>query len=147
MPGSKKFSRKQMKDLKRQVKSKREQIIHETTTSPEEVAEKINNLNTRKDKLGFSNEDRREISERITNLEKKVPTLSWNYDVGSLVYLPNGDVGIIVKNNAKQVEVAHHDYDMKKIMTGGGRYAGQVYVVTSEGNNWYYPRQLKIVRE
>ena len=32
---------------------------------------------------------------------------------------------------------------MKKSLN---RYDGQVYVVTSSGNNWYYPKTLKPVR-
>ena len=39
-----------------------------------------------------------------------------------------------------------HSGDMKKAMKGS-KYYGQVYVVTSSGNNWYYPKQLRLIRE
>ena len=64
-----------------------------------------------------------------------------------MVYIPSGEVGLIVRNEAQDVEIKYHDYDMKKVINSSGKYAGQVYVVTSAGNNWYYPRQLKIVRD
>lgn len=141
------FSRRQLKDLKSQVKSAREKAILEETVDEQNSVEQLEKLNTKKDKLGFSYEDRQKISEKISKLEKSGPKLTWNFDVGSLVYIPNGEVGIIVRNEAQDVEVKHYDYDMKKVVKNAGRYAGQVYVVTSAGNNWYYPRQLKIVRE
>jgi len=147
MSRNKRFNRKQLKELKSQVRSAREKAILEDTAGEEKVAEKLEHLKVKKDKLGFSYEDRQAISDRINNLEKSGPKLTWNYEVGSLVYIPSGEIGIIVRNEAKDVEIKHHDYDMKKIMNNSGRYAGQVYVVTSAGNNWYYPRQLKIVRE
>lgn len=147
MARNKKFNKKQLKDLRSQVRATREKILLESEDSSVELEEKINNLKNKKDKLGFTNDDRANINKKINSLEKKGPKVTWNFDVGSLVYIPGGEVGIIVKNEAQDVEIKNYDYDMKNIMKSSGRYAGQVYVVTSGGNNWYYPRQLKVVRE
>ena len=48
----------------------------------------------------------------------------------------NVNIGILVK-------LIDYSHDMKRNL---GQYVGQVYVVTSSGNNWYYPKKLKPVR-
>ena len=142
----KKLSRKQIKDLKQQVKTSREKVILESDLSQEEIDQKIQSSTIKKDEKGLSREDRREITKKIQSLDKKNPTMTWNYEPGSLVKLPDGEIGLIVKNSAKDVEVKNHTYDMKKTIKQN-RYSGKVFVVTSNGNNWYYPSQLKVVRD
>ncbi len=142
----KKLSRKQLKDLKNQVRNSRENEILETAETEEEALDLMQQAAIKKDKMGFSRDDRNAISEKIRSLDKKNPIMTWNYEPGSLVTLPNGEVGMIVKNEATNIEVTSGDYDMKKSIKQN-RYAGQVFVVTSRGNNWYYPAQLKNIKE
>ena len=61
------------------------------------------------------------------------------------MHLPSGEIGMIVENNAVDLEIRYSSYDAKKTLSNN-RYEGQVFVVTSSGNNWYYPKQLKIVK-
>lgn len=142
----KKLSRKQLRDLKSQVRNSREQTLLESDMPQEEIDEHVQKNSAKKDKMGFTKEDRSSIAGKIKGLEKKSPTMTWNYDPGSLVRLPDGDIGLIVKNEATDLVVYPKDYDMKKVMKHN-RYAGQVFVVTSKGNNWFYPAQLKVVRD
>lgn len=146
MASIKKLSKKQIRDLKNQVKDSREKIIQESDMSLEEKDEHVQKNAAKKDKLGFTREDRSSISDKMKSLTKQSPKMTWNYEPGLLVRLPDGDIGLIVKNEATDLELRYNEYDMKKVMRHN-RYAGQVYVVTSKGNNWYYPSQLKIVRD
>ena len=78
---------------------------------------------------------------------KPLPKITWNYDVGDLVYLPDGiSVGMISKNNAIDVEISNHSVDMKDTMKKN-KYAGKIFVITSAGNDWYYPNQLRRLEE
>ena len=143
----KNLSRRQLKNLKNQVKANREKAIQEMLEEdPEKAQEKLEDLRKRKDKIGLTRDDRQNLAEKLTEINKKTTTISWNYDVGQLVRLPNGDVGLIVRNEAKEMKLNNYEYDMKKAMKGS-KYYGQVYVVTSSGNNWYYPKQLRLIRE
>ena len=145
----KNFSRKQIRDLKNQVKVSRQKAIDDLAEeNPELAEEKQKLLAERKDQMGFSREARQDIVEKIENLDKKSPTLTWNFNIGDLVELPTGNIGLIVRNDAQNIEMKsyEYDYDMNNTIKKN-KYKGQVYVVTSDGNNWFYPRQLKVVRE
>ena len=139
-----KLSRSQIKEAREQAKEKRSQELEGLKdTDPEEFEKQSNQVKEKKDKLGFTKKDRSEISERIIEVDKPKPSVSWNYHEGELVYLPNGEVGIITNNNAVDIKLNDYSHDMKRNL---GQYVGQVYVVTSSGNNWYYPKKLKPVR-
>jgi len=143
----KKLSRSQIKSLRKQVRDNREKAIEELhENDPDLAREKIEELNKRRDKTGLTRDERENASSLLREINKQTPTISWKFDEGSLVQLPNGDIGIIVKNEAKEVKLGGYEYDMKKAMKKS-KYYGQVYVVTSNGNQWYYPKQLKIIRE
>lgn len=140
-----KLSRSQIKEARKQAKETRERELAEMTGLDKEVfEEKQKKLKVKKDKLGFTREERTAIAEKQLEINKPKARVSWNYSEGELVYLPNGEVGIIVQNNAKDLELSNNHYDMKKTLSN--MYIGQVYVVTSSGNNWYYPKTLKPVR-
>jgi len=139
-----KLSRSQIKEARAQAKEKRSQELEALKdTDPEEFEKQNNQVKEKKDKLGFTKKDRSEISDRIIEADKPKPSVSWNYNEGELVYLPNGEVGIITNNNAVDIKLIDYSHDMKRNL---GQYVGQVYVVTSSGNNWYYPKKLKPVR-
>jgi hypothetical protein len=140
-----KLSRSQIKEARKQAKETRERELAELTGLDKEAfEEKQKKLKAKKDKLGFTREERTAIAEKQLEINKPKARVSWNYSEGELVYLPNGEVGIIVQNNAKDLELSNNHYDMKKTLSN--MYIGQVYVVTSSGNNWYYPKTLKPVR-
>ena len=141
-----KLTRKQIADARKQAKQAREKAIEEIGEDNPELAEKQRqDLNSKKDKLGFTKEARSNIEKRISEIDKSVPKITWNFEEGDLVKLPCGSIGIIVENNAIDVTVSNYEHDMKKTLTRNS-YAGKIYVVTSSGNNWYYPKQLKTVR-
>ena len=94
--------------------------------------------------MGFTRDERKKIAEKKLEINKPKSKVSWNFTEGELVYLPDGEVGIIVKNAAKDIEVSHHTTLAN--INSSISYKGQVYVVTSSGNNWYYPKNLKPVR-
>ena len=125
-----KLSRSQIKEARAQAKEKRQL--------------ELESFKEKKDKLGFTNKDRSEISDKKAEINKPKPKVSWNYSEGELVYLKNGDIGIIVNNDAVNVELINHAHDMKKNLSNS--YVGKVYVVTSSGNDWHYPKMLKPVR-
>jgi len=140
-----KLSRSQIKEARRQAKEAREKELSELESIDKEAFEaKQKKLKEKKDKLGFTREERSTIVERQAEIDKPKPKVSWNFTEGDLVYLPNGEVGIIVQNNAKDLELVNNHYDMKASLSRS--YVGQVFVVTSSGNNWYYPKTLKAVR-
>ena len=140
----KKLSKNQIKEARKQVREVRENQLFELESNDQAAyEEKLKNIKEKKDKLGFTRDERKEISEKQIEINKPKVKVSWNFKEGELVYLANGEVGIIVQNNAKDIELQHNFYDMKKSLN---RYDGQVYVVTSSGNNWYYPKTLKPVR-
>jgi len=139
-----KLSRTQIKAAREQAKEKRSKDLEVLKdTDPEEFEKKSNQANEKKDKLGFTRQDRSEMTDRITEIDKPKPKISWNYSEGELVYLPNGEVGIIINNNAVDMELNNYAHDMKRNLSAN---FGQVFVVTSSGNNWYYPKKLKPVR-
>ena len=142
-----KLSREQLKEARRQAKEVREKAMLELEAAdPTAAEEKKANKSVKKDKRGFSQEERSAIRELKGNLPTEQPKLTWNYSEGDLVYLPDSSIGIIAKNNAVDVVVGYVSHDMKQTMKQN-KYTGKVYVVTSAGNNWYYPRQLKKVKE
>ena len=141
-----KLTRKQLLEVRRQAKQTRETLLEDIRDTNPELAEEQEKKNIqRKDKLGFTREDRQNIAQRKSTLEKSNPKITWNFEVGDLVHLPCGSIGLIVENNAVDLEAVYYEHDMKKTLANN-RYAGQVFVVTAIGNNWYYPKQLKIVR-
>ena len=93
--------------------------------------------------MGFTQEERMKIAEKKVEINKPMAKVTWNFNEGELVYLPNGDVGMIVKNNARDLESSYNYHNPKATLS---HYNGKVYVVTSSGNNWYYPKSLKPVR-
>ena len=140
-----KLSRSQIKEARSQAKEKRQLELESLKeTNPAEYEEISNQVKEKKDKLGFTNKDRSEISDKKAEINKPKPKVSWNYSEGELVYLKNGDIGIIVNNDAVNVELINHAHDMKKNLSNS--YVGKVYVVTSSGNDWHYPKMLKPVR-
>ena len=143
---SPKLSRKQLANIRKQAKESREQNLEKLKLENEkEYEQEKEKASIKRDKLGFTQEERAKIYAKKSELsdEKPKTRVSWNFQEGELVYLPNGDIGIIVKNNARDMEVNYHYVDNKDAIN---RYAGQVFVVTSSGNNWYYPKTLKPVR-
>ena len=138
-----KLSRSQIRSVRNQVKLAREKALQESADCSND---EIKKPAQKRDSKGLSSDDRKAIRDVKGNLEKSLPKITWNYDVGDLVYLPNSSIGIIVKNNAVDMSVGYFETDMKKTMKRN-KYHGQVYVVTSSGNQWYYPNQLKKLSE
>ena len=137
-----KLTREQIKEARKQAKLAREKEL-ETLAQEDQKAfeEKKKQLQTKRDRLGFTREERNQIAEKKLEIDAPKPKITWQFEEGELVYLPDGSVGIIVENNARDLELSSFDIDMKKNINQ--RYIGQVYVVTSSGNNWYYPKTLK----
>ena len=114
-----KLSRSQIKEARAQAKEKRQLELESLKeTNPAEYEEISNQVKEKKDKLGFTNKDRSEISDKKAEINKPKPKVSWNYSEGELV----------------------SPYGFKHF------YVGKVYVVTSSGNDWHYPKMLKPVR-
>jgi len=135
-----KLSSKQLREVRRQAKEAREKAIQESGEPAPETSK------DKKDKKGFTREDRQTIRDIKSNLEKSAPKISWNYENGELVYLPDNTIGMIVQTNAKDLPASYFEADMKKTMKNN-KYTGKIFVVTTSGNQWYYPNQLKKVRE
>ena len=92
------LSRKQLRELRNQVRLNREIEIQELEKQDQEAAvKKREQYQTKKDSRGFTRQQRPEIREKIRSLEKTGPKVTWNFDVGNLVYLPTGAVGIVVE--------------------------------------------------
>jgi hypothetical protein len=143
--GKSRLSKSQIKAAKKQAKEKREkELLALENTDKKAFEEKQKQMKVKKDKMGFTKEDRLAISEKKIEINNPKPKVTWNFKEGDLVYLPNGEVGIIVQNNAKDLELVNNHYNMKESLSRS--YLGQVFVVTSSGNNWYYPKTLKSVR-
>ena len=141
---SAKLSRKQIIEARKQAKNSREKEMEALREKDEDAyLEKIEKSKDKKDKLGFTREDRKKIGEKKLEINKPKVKVSWNFTEGELVYLPNGEVGIIVKNNAKDLEL---NYSFTNAAESINNYEGKVYVVTSSGNNWFYPKKLKPIR-
>ena len=142
---SSKLSRRQLAEVRKQAKIAREkelEALAETDQEAYEEAQKASSI--KKDKMGFTQDDRKQIRDNQVEINKPKAKVTWNFTEGELVYLPDGEVGIIVQNNARGIEV---DYNLGYNKVNESiRYKGKVYVVTSSGNNWYYPRNLKPVR-
>ena len=142
-----KLSRKQIIAARRQAKETRSNLIDELSESDPELAqEKRQDLEKKKDKMGFTREDREQITEKKSSIDKKSPKVSWNFNEGDLVYIPGNCIGIIVKNNARDVELSNYHSLQNPAERNAVKHAGRVYVVTASGNNWFYPKQLKAVR-
>ena len=136
------LSRKQLIEARKQAKLAREKELEALSQEDQKAfEEKMKQLQTKRDNLGFTREERSQIAEKKTEINTPKPKLTWQFEEGELVYLPDGSVGIIVENNARDLELSNFDIDMKKNINQ--RYIGQVYVVTSSGNNWYYHKTLK----
>ena len=139
-----KLSKDQIKKVRALAKEKRQLKLEELKESdPEAYEEKTSKSKEKKDKLGFTPQDREEIYGKKLEINKPKPKITWNYSEGELVYLRNGEVGIIVCNDAKDIEINKSSHDMKRNLE---IYTGKVYVVTSSGNDWYYPKTLKPIR-
>ena len=137
------LSRKQLVAARKQAREARQKEVDSLREENEEAyEEKQKKLKDKKDKMGFTQEERKEIALKKTEINKPKATVTWNYKEGELVYLPNGEIGIIVKNNAKNLEI---DYSYVNPNASLSRYDGKIFVVTSSGNNWYYPKTLKPV--
>ena len=136
-----KLSKSQIRSVRKQVKEARDKALQD-----DENSSKSQNKELKKDAKGLTCEDRSAIRDLKSGLDKNTPRISWNYDVGDLVYLPNSSIGIIVKNNAVELPIGYFETDMIKTMKRN-KYNGKVYVVTSSGNRWYHPNQLKKVGE
>ena len=110
-----KLSRKQLVAARQQAREARQKELDSLREENEEAyEEKQKKLKDKKDKMGFTREERKEIALKKTEINKPKATVTWNYKEGELVYLPNGDVGIIVKNNARDMEINQHYVDNKK---------------------------------
>jgi len=145
-----KLSRQQIQEARKQLKEVREQAQEALAAEDPKLAElkeeEARNAK-KKDKRGFTRQDRNDIRLKKDILEITPPKISWNYEIGDLVYLPDKvSIGIIVKNNAVKIAVKRSSHDLKQTMKNH-KYAGQVYVVTSSGNQWFYPNLLKKVKE
>ena len=134
-----KLSKKQLREVRRQAKEAREKAQQEEGCESE--VEEV-----KKDYMGLSREDRESIREIKSGLDKPGPKISWNYENGELVYLPDSSIGMIVQTNAKDLPVSYFETDMKKTLSRN-KYEGKVFVVTTSGNHWYYPKQLRKVRD
>ena len=142
---SPKLTRSQLIEARRQAKEAREKELESLKNENEEVyEEKLKEKKAKKDKRGFTSEERRKLQEKKIEINTPKPKVTWNFTEAELVHLPNGDIGIIVKNNARNIEMKYSYVDNKSGIMNP--YLGQVYVVTSSGNNWYYPKTLKPVR-
>jgi len=140
-----KLTRAQIKEARIQAKAARQKELEALAEEDlEAYEEKKQKLQVKRDKKGFTREERNQISEKKLEINAPKPKITWQFKEGDLVYLPDGGVGLIVENNARDLELTHFDVDMKKNINQ--RYLGQVYVVTSSGNNWYYPKTLKPIK-
>ena len=140
------LSREQLREARKQAKKSREAELEALANEDKDAyEEKVQKASEKRDKRGFTHEQRKQIAEKKLEINAPKPKLTWHYREGDLVYLPDGNVGLIVENNAREMELTHYDIDMKKNINQ--RYLGQVYVVTSSGNNWYYPKTLKPVKQ
>ena len=132
-----KLSKKQLKEARKQAKEAREKASQEDVNAENKKEEK-------RDAIGLTSDERTEIRKTIAGLEIASPKISWNYENGDLVYLPDSTIGMIVQNEAKDIAVNFFETDMKKTIKMN-KYAGKVFVVTTSGNQWYHPNQLKKV--
>lgn len=142
-----KLTRKQIREVRKQAKiarDKEEEIknkLIDADLDSDEKEEKERIKKQRKsDKLGFSYEERDKV--RNQTIENKTVKVSWNIEVGDLVYLPDSTIGMVVKENTKNIKASKHSHDNKQNLL---KRNGKVFVITSSGNNWFYPSKLKKV--
>ena len=142
-----KLSRKQIRDARTQARIAREKLLEEENSEKinADSQEEENRVHEKKDSLGLTPSQRSEIKKSNIDSKRNKTKVTWQFTPGDLVHIPGGEVGMIVENNAVEMDVANTTHDKKKTLKAN-KYSGQVYVVTSSGNNWYYPRQLKIIR-
>ena len=143
-----KLSRSQIKEVREQAKQARiKELEALQAENKEEYEAKLNKRTEKKDRRGFTKQERFDMLERQASIneQKKTTKVTWNYVEGELVYIPGGEIGMIISNNAVNIEVNDYTADMKDNLLAS-KNSGKVYVVTSSGNNWYYPKTLKPVR-
>ena len=139
-----KLTRSQINQARKQARIAREKAEEALSENEEEAQD--NPEKEKKDKMGLTRSQREQISEIKGSLDKDVQKISWRYTPGDLVHLPTGEIGMIVENNAVDLEVKNTSQDVKNTLRDN-RYSGQVFVITSSGNNWYYPKQLKFLKK
>ena len=82
-----KLSRSQIKAAREQAKEKRLLELEDLkATDPEEFEKQSNQTKEKKDKLGFTKKDRSEMTDRIIEIDKPKPKISWNYKEGEYFY-------------------------------------------------------------
>ena len=142
-----KLSRKQIREARTQARLAREKALEEEMSAldSDDSQEEESKNSEKKDSLGLTSTQRTEIKKNNVDSKRNKSKITWQFDPGDLVHLPGGEVGMIVENNAIGMDVTNMSHDKKKTLKAN-KYSGQVYVVTSSGNNWYYPRQLKVIR-
>ena len=84
----KKLSKNQIKEARKQVREIREnQLLELESNDQAAYEEKLKNLKEKKDKLGFTRDERKEISEKQIEINKPKVKVSWNFKEGELVSL------------------------------------------------------------
>mgnify|MGYP003131245943 CR=1 FL=1 len=137
-----KLSRSQIKEARSQAKKAREKAQQEQLQSDDHIEQ----TEAKRDYKGLTSDQRKEIRDIKSKSEQSGPKITWNYENGDLVYLPDMSIGMIVQNEAKDLPANYFETDMKKTIKMN-KYNGKVFVVTTSGNQWYYPNQLKKVNE
>tara|TARA_R110001599_G_scaffold308463_1_gene515266 strand:+ start:446 stop:877 length:432 start_codon:yes stop_codon:yes gene_type:complete len=140
-----KLTKKQIKEARKQALEAREKAEQELLSelTDEEKSKRIEseeNKKVKKDRLGLTYEDRKKIKDLDVN--RQTAKVTWNINVGDLVYLPDESIGLVVKENSTNIQVNKRSHDNKKNLS---KYAGRVFVITSSGNDWFYPSSLKHV--
>ena len=143
-----KLTRSQLKEVRSKLKDARaheeeENTLSDTVVTENQLKEIKKNLDRDPPPPKFTREARTEIRKRKAS---EGATVTWNIDVGDLVYLPDQTVGLVVKG-PKSSTVSKNDIQQVKSKNSllYKSTLNKVYVVSSKGNSWHRPSSLKPV--
>ena len=139
------LTRNQLKEIRQKFKDKKSEDLAkelEANGPHDEESESLKKEN-KKDKLGLTREERKSIRTQKT---KETVSVTWNVSVGDLVYLPDANVGLVVREDTtSKVSVRNLQKGKVKNALKSSSVSERVYVITSSGNKWYRPNSLKLV--
>ena len=138
-----KLSKEQLKSVRQaRAQAKQEALERKMKEDPEYVPP----AGGKKDSRGFTRDQRRELRENVNQKEKSIE-VRYNINMSDLVELPDGTIGMVVKD-AESVNL--NKYQLYKADTKNAvsatKYANKVYVLTSSGNNWYLASHLRKIK-
>ena len=144
-----KLTRSQLKAVRSQLKDARaqeeeeENVLADTVVTEKQLREIKKNLDREPPPPKFTSEAKTEIRKRKA---AEGATVTWNIEVGDLVYLPDQTVGMVVKG-PKSSTVTKNDMHQVKSKNSllYKSTLNKVYVVSSKGNSWHRPSSLKPV--